>query len=130
MDFLKTVTGKIVSGLVGLCVILLGISWWRMDETAKQRLLGGSGRIFGWLGIVLILPWAGFLLIAWVNRLRSNRAGALLVLGLTLAETLLLLRLFAWNVGGAMAWTFFAFGTLFAGVYNLFICDWIAEKSE
>ena len=76
MDFLKTVTGKVVSGLVGLCVIMLGISWWRMDAATKQRLLDGSGRIFGWLGIVLILPWVGFLFIGWVNRQRSNRASA------------------------------------------------------
>jgi hypothetical protein len=130
MDFLKTITGKVVSGLVGVCVILLGISWWRMDDATTQRLLAGSGRIFAWLGIVLVLPWAAFLFIGWVNRQRSNLAGTLLVLGLTLAEALVLLKLFGWNVGGATAWTFFAFGTLFAGVYNLFICDWIAEKTE
>ena len=31
---------------------------------------------------------------------------------------------------GPTAWTFFAAATLFAGVYNLFACDWIAEKIE
>ena len=130
MDFLKTVTGKGGSGLVGLAVILLGISWWRMDDSTKHTLLAGSGRIFGWLGIVLLVPWAGFLLIGYVNRLQSNRAGALLVAALTLAEVVVLLGLFGWNVGGPVAWTFFAVGALFAGVYNLLICDWIAEKTE
>jgi hypothetical protein len=40
----------------------------------------------------------------------------------------LLAWLFGWTVKGAMPWTFFIAATLLAGVYNLFTCDWIAEK--
>ena len=40
----------------------------------------------------------------------------------------LLAWLFGWSVHGAMPWTFFAAATLLTGVYNLFACDWIAEK--
>jgi hypothetical protein len=45
MDFLKTVTGKVVSGLVGLVVILTAISWYRMDESTKHMLISGTGHI-------------------------------------------------------------------------------------
>jgi hypothetical protein len=115
---------------VGVAVILLGISWWRMDAAEKHALLSGSGRIFGWLGLVLFLPWACFFLIGWVNRFQTNLAGGVLVLALTVAEALVLLYLFGWSMGGPVAWIFFVVGTLFAGVYNLFTCDWIAEKAE
>ena len=43
-------------------------------------------------------------------------------------NTLLLLWLFGWKLPGPTAWTFLCVGALFAGVYNLFTCDWIAEK--
>jgi hypothetical protein len=128
VDFLKSVTGKVVSGLVGVAVIAIGISWWRMDPATRNMLLTGTGRIFAWLGIVLIVPWATFFAVGWVARLESNLAGAALVAGYTLAEALLLGKLFHWSLPGPTAWTFFAVGTLTAGVYNLFTCDWIAEK--
>jgi hypothetical protein len=46
----------------------------------------------------------------------------------TLVEAILLAWLFGWRFGGPTAWTFAVVGTLFAGVYNLLACDWIAEK--
>jgi hypothetical protein len=130
MDFLKTVTGKVVSGIVGLVVVIAGISWWRTDPRTKDMLLSGSGKILSWLGIVALLPWATFMFVGWVGRQRSNAAGAMLVFGYTLAEALLLLWLFGWSLPGPTAWTFFAVGALVAGVYSLLLCDWIAERME
>ena len=46
----------------------------------------------------------------------------------SLIETLVLAWLFKWHVPTATAWTFLILGGLFAAVYNLFTCDWIAEK--
>ena len=128
MDLLKTVTGKVVAGAVGLAVVAGGISWWRMDDATRQMLLTGTGRIVSWLGIVLLLPWATFFLTGWVARRESNAAGAALVAAYTLLEAVLLAWLFHWQIPGATAWTFLVAGTLFAGVYNLLTCDWIAEK--
>ena len=128
MDFLKTMTGKVVSGLVGLAVIAAGISWWQMDPNTRQMLLSGTGKIISWLGIVLIVPWATFFVIGRVAKYDNNLAGAALVGAYTLIEALLLGWLFEWHVPGATAWTFFILGGLFAAVYNLFTCDWIAEK--
>ena len=128
MDFLTSVTGKVVSGLVGIAVIAAGISWWRMDEATRHMLLVGTGRIAAWFGIVLFLPWVTFAIIGRVNKLDSNTAGGVLVGAYSLLELLLLLWLFGWHLPGGTAWTFVAVGVLFATAYNVFTCDWIAEK--
>jgi hypothetical protein len=128
MDFLKSAGGKVLSGLVALAVIAGGISWWRMDEATRDALLTATGRIVSWLGVVLLLPWATFFIIGRVGRADSNAAGALLVLGYTVLEAVLLAWLFGWTIHGPAAWTFAAAAVLVAGVYNLFTCDWIAER--
>ena len=128
MDFLKTVGGKIVGGLVALAVVAAAISWWQMDPSTRQMLLTGAGRIVSWFAVVLILPWASFFLVGRVGRMDSNAAGAALVVSYTAVEAGVLAWLFEWKIGGAAAWVFFAAAILFAGVYNLFTCDWIAEK--
>ena len=129
MDFLKGVAGKIVSGLVALAVVATAISWFQMEEASRDTLLRGAGRIFAWLGVVLVVPWASFFLVGRVGRMDSNAAGAALVLALTTIEAAVLAWLFEWSIAGAAPWVFFAAATLFAGVYNLFACDWIAEKA-
>jgi hypothetical protein len=128
MDFLKTMTGKIVSGLVGLAVIAAVISWWQMDPATRQTLVTGTGRIFAWFGIVLVVPWATFFVIGKVAKFDNNLAGAILVGAYTIIETLVLAWLFHWHMPSPTAWTFLLLGGLIAAVYNLFTCDWIAEK--
>lgn len=128
MEFLKTTAGKIISGLVALAVVAGGISWWTMEPATRQMLVSGTGKIVSWFGLVLVLPWATFFLSTKAAKLNTNLSAALLVAAYTLVEFLLLLWLFDWSVAGATAWTFVIFGTLVAAVYNLFTCDWIAEK--
>jgi hypothetical protein len=128
MEFFKSVTGKVVSGLVALGVIAAGISWWQMDPDTRQMLLTGTGRILAWFGIMLAFPWASFAIISRVAKLDSNLAGGILVGTYTVLETVLLALLFHFHLPGATAWTFLLLGGLVAAVYNLLICDWIAEK--
>ena len=128
MEFLKTITGKIVSGVVALVVVATLISWFTADPRTRQMLLAGAGRIASWFAIMLLVPWASFFVIGRVARLRSNTAGAVLVGAYTLIEALVLAWLFNWTIAGATAWVFFTAAVLLAGVYNLFACDWIAEK--
>lgn len=128
MDFLKTVSGKIISGLVVLAVIAGGISWWQMEPQTRSMLLGGAGKIVAWVLIVTAVPWATFFLIARAARMDSNLAGGVLVLSYTLIEALLLAWLFDWTLGSTTAWGFFIAALLLAGVYNVLTCDWIAEK--
>lgn len=130
MEFLKTIAGKVVAGAVALVVILAAISWWSMEEATRQALLSGTGKVVAWLGVVLLVPWATFFLIGRVARFESNLAGGSLVLVYTGLELMLLLWLFDWSPGSTAAWVFTALGGLLAAVYNLFTCDWIAEKVE
>jgi hypothetical protein len=128
MDFLKTVGGKIASGVVALAVVAAAISWWRMDPQTRHMLLSGTGKIVGWFFLVLAVPWASFFVVGRVARVEHNAAGAALVAGYTAAEAALLAWLFDWSISGPTAWVFFIAATLLAGVYNLLTCDWIAEK--
>jgi hypothetical protein len=128
MEFLKSITGKVVSGLVAVGVIAAGISWWQMDPATRQTLVSGTGRILAWFGVMLAWPWVSFPIIARVAKMESNFAGGVLVCAYTVAETVLLAWLFQWHMPNATAWTFLLLGGLVAGVYNLLICDFIAEK--
>jgi hypothetical protein len=130
MEFLKSVVGKVVTGIVALAVVAGGISWWRMDPGTRAAVVSGTGHALAWLGLVLALPWVGFLVITWVARRQSNLAGAVLVAALTAVEAGVLAWLFHASLAGAAAWVFFAAGVAVAGVYNLLACDWIAEKLE
>ncbi|HSU69249.1 MAG TPA: hypothetical protein VLJ39_20355 [Tepidisphaeraceae bacterium] len=130
MEFLKTLSGKIITGLVTLAVIAGGISWYEMDPATRHGIVTGTGRILGWLGVVLVLPWATFFLVGRVGKLESNAAGAGLIALYTAIEGVLLAWLFAWSVRGATAVSFFCAAVLVAAAYNLFTCDWIAERLE
>src|SRR5947209_1114087 len=74
-DFLMAIGGKIAPGLVTLAVIAAGISWYGMDPATRHMLVLGTGRLFAWFGIMLVLPWATFYLIGRVGRMGSNIAG-------------------------------------------------------
>lgn len=128
MDFLKTVAGKIVAGLIVLAVVAGAISWWQMDPATRHAILSDTGKLVAWFGVVLLAPWASFFLIGRVAKLDRNSAGAALVLGYTAIEAGVLAWLFDWSIAGATAWVFYAAAVLLAGVYNLLACDWIAEK--
>jgi hypothetical protein len=129
-DFLKSLGGKIASGVIALAVVSAGLAWWQTEPATKQHILIDSGRLLGWLMLVLIVPWAGFPLVGWVSRRNSNAAGAVLVITFTAAGSAMLAWLFGWSVHGATEWVLYTAAVLICGVYNLFICDWIAELAE
>ena len=126
MDFLKTITGKVVGGMVTLVVLTAGISWWRMDESTKDILLRNTGRIVSWFGIMLLAPWVTFFVISWVATKfsRSNLGGVACWYSVYTALEAALARLplpLSRCPLGTTAWTFFAVGTLLAAGYNLLI---------
>jgi hypothetical protein len=128
MDFLKSITGKVVTGAVALGVVVAAISWWQLDPATRTQIVGGTGRVLGWLGVVLILPWATFFLSGWVDRMGSNAASAILVACYTIPELALLAWMLNWHSPSVTVWIFVILGGLFAAAYNLLACDWIAEK--
>jgi hypothetical protein len=130
MEFLKSIGGKLVTGLVALVVIAAAVSWFQASPESRERWVATFARGVGWSLLVLALPWASFLLITAVARTRSNLAGAAFVYGMTAVEVLILGWLFDWTIHGTLGWVFAVAGVLIAGVYNLFACDWIAERLE
>jgi len=128
MDFLKTIGGKVETGLVALAVFAAGLAWYQMDPTTRHGIVSGTGRIVSWIGIVAVVPWVTFFVIGWVARFESNLAGGLLVAGYTILEGVLLAWLFGWAIHGVTAIGFFGAAVLIAAAYNLLTCDWLAEK--
>ncbi len=129
-DFLKTLAGKIATAVLSLAIVAAGLAWYETPPATKHAILSDTGRLLGWLMLVLIVPWAGFALIGWVAKFQTNAAGAALVLLFAAIEAVLLAWMFGWSVHGATEWVLYAAAILFAGVYNLFACDFIAEKIE
>ncbi|CAN5512712.1 hypothetical protein BH10PLA1_BH10PLA1_18110 [soil metagenome] len=128
VEFLKSVVGKLVTGAVTLAVFAAGFAWYRMDEAGRSELAGGAGRIVGWIALVAAIPWTIFFLVQRVAKMDSNVASGVFVLGLTLLEAAGLAWMFHFSISGGAGWTFFAVGVVLAGVYNLLMCDWIAER--
>lgn len=128
MEFLKSTAGKILTAALTIAVIAAAIGFWQMSPESRSGLVNGVGAAVGWFLGVLFLPWAGFAVIGKVAKADTNAAGFALVGVLTALEATVLMWLFGWNFGGAFAWSFAVAAVLFAAVYNLFTCDWIAEK--
>lgn len=130
MEFLKSIGGKVATGLVSLAVIAGAISWFEMDPATRHEIVSGTMKILAWFGIVILVPWATFFVIGSVARLENNLAGGVLVFVYTAIEAVLLAWMFSWAITGATAVGFFSAAVLLAAGYNLFACDWIAEKVE
>lgn len=130
-----TVTGRVVGGIVALAVLGGGIALWRMDPANWEALKQGTGsvltvigKILGWVLGVGLLPWATFFLSTAAERMKHNAAGVVLVIAYTALGATSLLWLFDWQLHGATAWVFFVAAVLVALVYNVLICDWIADR--
>ena len=62
--------------------------------------------------------------------MQSNAAGAALVAAVSIIDAAVLAWLFSWSLHGASQWVLYAAAVLIGSVYNLFVCDLIAEKIE
>jgi hypothetical protein len=128
MDFLKSIGGKVATGAVGLTVVIAAIAYWQASPETRSAVFNTIGKIVGWSMLMLFMPWLLFLVVQWIEKFKNNTISAAFVGALTLLEGLFLLWLFDWSPGGAMAWSLTLGAIVIAGVYNLFTCDWIAEK--
>src|SRR5205085_1231280 len=63
-----------------------GVSWRRMDPATRGLSVSGTGKIIGWLMVVLLAPSVTFFATTWIARRASNAAGAALVAAYTLVE--------------------------------------------
>ncbi len=128
MDFLKSITGKLVTGGVILATFAAGLAWYQTDPATRSAMAGGAGRIVGWIVGVASIPWLLIFLIQSIAKRDSNLASGLFVVAVTAIEAVALAWLFHFAIVGGAGWTFFIVGILLAGVYNLLVCDWLAER--
>lgn len=130
MEWLKGIGGKILTAALVLGVGVAGYGWYQADPATRSMILSSVGKIIGWFLAVILIPWASFLVIGRVAKMDSNAAGAALVGAMTLIEAAGLLWLFNFGLTGGAAWSLAIAAVLFALVYNVLACDWIAEKIE
>ena len=130
MDWLKGIGGKILSAALILGVGIAAYGWYEADPATRSMVVNSVGKVIGWLLAVLLIPWVSFLIIGWVAKKDSNAAGVMFVGLMTTLEAAGLLWLFDFGLKGGAAWSLAVAAVLFAAVYNVFTCDWIAEKVE
>jgi hypothetical protein len=126
--------GKYVGGKVLTAVLVVGaaatvIWFWKHPEQLRD-LWNIFKLVLVWLGVVIVLPWALFFVVPWVQKRDNNVAPALMLLGFLAIDVLVALYLAGWSVSGALAWMVLLIGFLAAGVYNFLVCDFIAHRIE
>ena len=84
-----------------------------------------------WLGFVVVLPWATFFVTTWVAAKDSNPAAAMMLAGYTVADAIVAFCLMGGVSGhGTLTWMVVFLGLLSGAVYNLKVCEHLAERLE
>lgn len=126
----KHVSGKIITAILAVTVILIIIWYWRLEPAARAALWMSVRLALVWIGLAAALPWALFFVPPLVLKAESNLASALALLGYLLVDVLLALWLAGWGVESTLAWAVMILGFACAGVYNLLVCEFLAERAE
>lgn len=124
------VGGKVVTAILVVAGAGATIWFWKHPEQL-ETIWQTIKYVLAWMGVVLVLPWATFFATPWVISKDSNAAAGLMLLGYLLADVA-----FAWWLMGtfcghnALTWMVLLLGFLCAGVYNLKVCEYQAERIE
>jgi len=87
--------------------------------------------VLAWMGCVLALPWATFFVTRWVISKDSNAAAGAMLAGYSLIDFIVAWWLIGSLSGiGSLSWAVLLLGILSAAVYNLKVCEHIAEQVE
>ncbi len=126
--------GQYVGGkvLTAILVVAVGgsVIWFYNHPEQLENIWEVLKSVLVWLGLVLVLPWAGFFVTAWVVKKESNLAAGLLLAGLTAVDALFAFYLSGWSIEGALTWMVVLLGLLTAAVYNFLVCDFQAARLE
>lgn len=125
----KYVGGKVLTAILVVGAALTGF-WFYQHPDDLDYLWGVLRCVLAWLGIVLVLPWAGFFLMPWVMKLDTNVASGLLLVGYLFIDVVVALALSGWSVAGTLTWMVLILGFLAAGVYNFLVCGFHAHRLE
>ena len=126
--------GKYVGGKVLTAILVVGSAasmyWFYRHPEQLESVWDVLKSVLAWLGIVLVLPWAGFFLMPWVTKLDTNVASGLLLAGYLAIDFLVAVALSGWSVEGTLTWMVLILGLLAAGVYNFLVCEYQAHRIE
>ena len=125
----KYVGAKVLVAVCALGVVLAGIWFWRHPE--DLRALWTVIRLtLAWLAFAAILPWALFFVPPIVVKQESNLLSAAMVAGYLLIDVLVALWLAGWRVGSTLGWVVLLAAFLAAGLYNVIVSEFIADRAE
>jgi hypothetical protein len=127
--------GRIIGSLIVSALLGGGFLAWQAGPQGRSEMLSAIGtgfsvvgKVLGWLLLVGVAPFATYFLSTWVAQFRRNSAGAALVVFYTAVEAGILAWLFNGGIQGAAPWVFYIAAVLIALLYNVLICDWVAER--
>lgn len=124
------VGAKVITAVLFVSSALTVIWFWRNPEQL-QAIWQVVKYAMVWLGIVLVIPWAAFLVTRWVVSLESNTAAGLMLLGYVGADAIVAFILIGRISGlGGLTWMVLVLGFLSAGVYNYLVCEYQASRLE
>jgi hypothetical protein len=124
------VGAKVITAVLFVSSALTVIWFWRNPEQL-QAIWQVVKYAMVWLGVVLVVPWAGFFVTRWVVSLESNAATGLMLLGYVVADAVVAFVLIGRVVGlGGLTWMVLLLGFLSAGVYNYLVCEFQASRLE
>jgi hypothetical protein len=124
------VGAKVITAVLFVSSALTVIWFWRNPEQL-QAIWQVVKYAMVWLGVVLVVPWAGFFVTRWVVSLESNAATGLMLLGYVVADAVVAFVLIGRVVGlGGLTWMVLLLGFLSAGVYYYLVCEFQASRLE
>ncbi len=124
------VTGKVVTAILVVSGAGAVIWFWNHPEQLETIWMTLK-YVAVWLGVVAVLPWATFFVTPWVMKLESNAASGAMLGGYTLADAVVAFCLMGRITGlGGFTWMILFLGFLSAGVYNLKVCEYQANRWE
>ncbi len=130
-----TTFGQYIGGKAVTAVLVVSgagalIWFWRHPEDL-QTIWQTLKYVVVWLGFVLVLPWATFFVTPWIVSKDSNFAAGLMLAGYVVLDAIVAFCLIGRISGlGGFTWMLLILGFLAAGVYNLKVCEFQAERAE
>ena len=128
--FGQYIGGKVITAILVVSGAGALIWFWRHPEQLELiwRILK---YVVAWLGFVLVLPWAMFFVTPWFVSKESNLVAGLMLGGYEIADMVVAFCLLGGLRGHSfLTWVVLILGFLSAGVYNLKVCEYQANRLE
>ena len=126
----RYVGGRVLTAVLAVSGIVVIVWYWRLEPQTRADLWGGIRDGLIWLAFVCAMPWALFFVPPRVVRAESNAVSAATLLAYLAADAAVALYLAGGVPSGAWQRALMLVGFLFAAVYNLVVCEFLAARSE